>query len=177
MRAERAGGPTRVLVSACLLGEPVRYDGGAAPRTDPRLAHWAAAGRLVAFCPEVAAGLSVPRAPAEIAGATGAAVLDGEGRVVDACGCDLTPLFLHGAHLTLQTARAQDCRMAILKDGSPSCGVHRIYDGRFAGRLRPGQGVSAALLDRAGLALFSEGEIDRAAALLEGSRQSGGSSP
>lgn len=167
--------PARLLVSACLLGEPVRYDGRGAPISDARLRTWAAAGRLVAFCPEVAAGLPVPRSPAEIRGPSGASVLAGQGSVIEARGGDLTARFIHGARLALRAARANDCRVALLKDGSPSCGVNQIYDGSFGRRVRAGQGVCAALLARAGVALFAETDLDRAAACLQALE--GGGSP
>ena len=71
----------RLLISACLLGEPVRYDGRAKPLHHPRLAALLESGRIVPFCPEVAGGLPVPRPAAEIVGGDGDAVIDGAARV------------------------------------------------------------------------------------------------
>lgn len=160
----------RILVSACLLGQPVRYDGAAKPpRDETLLRRWRAEGRLVSFCPEVSAGLPVPRPPAEIAGAAGGeAVLDGTAQIVTEAGVDVTPEFVRGAELALAAARRAGARMAILKEGSPSCGSHRVYDGSFAGRSVPGAGVTAVLLVRHGIAVFSEDELLRASVYLQG---------
>src|SRR5260370_41294862 len=99
----------RILVSACLLGQAVRYDGRAKRSDDELLAQWRQQGRLVSFCPEVAGGLPVPRPPAEIrpapraAGATapfdGAAVLAGTAQVLTAAGLDVTESFVRRAAL------------------------------------------------------------------------------
>lgn len=144
-----------ILVSACLLGERVRYDGSAHTVPSPHLERWRKEGRLVPICPEVLAGLPVPRPPAE---------LQPDGRVVDDAGADLTEAFLRGAEITL--ALAEEALLAILKDGSPSCGSARIHDGSFSGTLIPGQGITARLLREQGVAVFSETQIDEAAALL-----------
>jgi len=160
----------RILVSACLLGERVRYDGEAKPMLHPLLARWRAEGRVVSFCPECAAGLPVPRAPVEIApGATADSVLDGQGRLHDRNGNDATPAFLAAAHRALACAREAGCAFALLTDGSPSCGSRRIYDGRFSGVKRDGMGVAAALLRRHGIAVYAEDEIGDLAARLNAS--------
>lgn len=156
----------KILVSACLLGQMVRYDGGACTVESEILQRWTAEGLVIPFCPEVAGGLQVPRPPAEIRGAGGKAVLDGAGQVVTKAGADVTQAFLRGARGSLEAAQAGDVRLAILKESSPSCGRHRIHDGRFAGVRVPGQGVTAALLLRNGLSVFSEEEIELAAELL-----------
>jgi uncharacterized protein YbbK (DUF523 family) len=157
----------RVLVSACLLGEAVRHDGRDARCAHPVLERWAREGRLVALCPEVAGGLGVPRPPAELQGGDGHAVLQGSARVVTRDGDDVTEAYRRGAAQALDAARAAGARVAILKDGSPSCGTRTIHDGRFAGTTRPGRGVTAALLEAAGLRVFSEQELDAARAYLE----------
>jgi uncharacterized protein YbbK (DUF523 family) len=159
-------GLTPILVSACLLGQKVRYNGADSASSHSVLAAWCAEGRVVPFCPEVAGGLGVPRPAAEIRGDGGAAVLAGAGRVVTAAGADVTAAFLRGAQLALETALARGARLAILKDGSPSCGSGYIYDGTFARRRVAGQGVTAALLEQHGIRVFSEQELDAAAALL-----------
>jgi uncharacterized protein YbbK (DUF523 family) len=143
-RERRAGRlSARVLVSACLLGEPVRYDGGCVASGDPILRRWQAEGRLVPFCPEVAGGLPVPRPPADIAGA----------RVLTRDGCDVTAEFESGARLALEAAQANNALVAVLKSRSPSCDAER--------------GWTAALLRRNGIAVFTEHEIPAAAARLE----------
>src|SRR5688572_3379415 len=156
----------RVLVSACLLGERVRYDGADARSGSTILGTWLAEGRVVPFCPEVAGGLGVPRPPAEIQGDGGAAVLDGSARITTREGADVTDGFLRGARRALEAATAAGARVAVLKQGSPSCGSGAIHDGSFSGRRRPGQGVTAALLARHGIRVFSDREIDEAAAYL-----------
>jgi uncharacterized protein YbbK (DUF523 family) len=157
----------RILVSACLLGSRVRYDGRAKTSEDTLLAGWRAEGRLVSFCPEVAGGLPVPRPPAEIErGADGNAVLDGAARVLRPDGTDITDAFVTGARAALATARRHGVRLAILKEGSPSCGPLKIYDGTFSGQSTPGQGVTAALLTANGIQVFGENDITAAATYL-----------
>lgn len=150
----------KILISACLLGERVRYDGRDAANTHPRLHVWQREGRLIALCPEVAGGLPVPRAPAEIMAGDAGAVLTGIHRIMNIHGHDVTDAFLRGARVALQTARAHRIRVAILKDGSPSCGSARIYDGTFSGRRIAGQGLTARLLEQNGVRVFSETQIE-----------------
>ncbi|TDE43079.1 DUF523 domain-containing protein [Nonomuraea mesophila] len=157
----------RILVSACLMGRKVRYDGGAKTSSDAWLATWRAQGRLVPFCPEVEGGLPVPRPAAEIEdGAGGAAVLSGAARVLASDGSDVTAAFMAGARSALALARSSGIRMAVLKEGSPSCGVLSVYDGSFEGRRTAGQGVTTALLERDGIRVFGEDHLDEAAAYL-----------
>lgn len=152
-RPRRAGSRGVVLVSACLAGVRCRYDGGACP--DPAVVDLVRRGRALPVCPEQLGGLPTPRRPAEIRGGAGADVLEGRARVVTASGADVTDAFLRGAEETLRLARLSGAEGAILKARSPSCGVGAVYDGSFTGRLRPGDGVAAALLRRAGITLRS----------------------
>jgi uncharacterized protein YbbK (DUF523 family) len=152
----------KILISACLLGERVRYHGGDATLSDPILDGWRREGRLVPFCPEVAGGLPVPRPAAEIQGPGGAAVLTGEGRVVTSGGSDVTEAFLAGARGALEVATRHGARVAVLKEGSPSCGTREIYDGTFTGRRRAGGGVTAALLAENDVRVFDERELEAA---------------
>jgi uncharacterized protein YbbK (DUF523 family) len=156
----------RVLVSSCLLGEPVRYHGGDAPCSHEILDRWRAEGRLVPFCPETAAGLPVPRPPAEIAGGDGSAVLRGSAIVGDSTGRDVTASFVDGARKAVDAALAHGARLAILKDGSPSCATTYIYDGSFRRQRDAGVGVTAAMLSQAGIRTFSERQLSEAAAYL-----------
>jgi uncharacterized protein YbbK (DUF523 family) len=156
----------RILVSSCLLGSRVRYDGGAKRVDDELVARWRVEGRVVAFCPEISGGLPVPRLPAEIVGGDGAAVLDGIARVLTETGEDVTEHFVRGAHRALDAARETGARVALFKESSPSCGNLQIYDGRFAGTLVQGQGVTTALLRRAGVRVFNEDQIRDAAVYL-----------
>lgn len=156
----------KILVSACLMGQKVRYNASDAKSEDDLLGRWLSEGRLVTFCPEVAGGFPVPRPPAEIEGRDGDAVLDGRGRVVEETGRDATTYFRKGAELTLQTAEAHHVKLAILKEGSPSCGSGRIYDSSFSGRSKPGHGVTTALLERHGIRVFAEEDTSAAAEYL-----------
>lgn len=154
-------GACRILVSACLLGQPVRYNGSAKPAAHPLLEQWRQQGRLVAICPELSAGFSVPRPAAEIAEARdGEAVLAGTASVIEATGGDVTDHYLAGARSALALALEHDCRFAVLADGSPSCGSGFIYDGSFGGRKHAGIGVTTALLRQHGIEVFAETEID-----------------
>ncbi len=160
-------GQSRILVSACLLGRPVRYDGQARTLPHPALARWADEGRLVAVCPELAAGFGVPRPPAEIASAaSGHDVIAGRGRVVTGGGADVTSAYLAGAGAALALARQHGCRHALLVDGSPSCGSATIHDGSFSGRRHTGVGVTTAVLEAAGIVVFAETGIDALAAAI-----------
>ena len=157
----------RILVSACLLGEPVRYDGRSVPFAHPLLARWQAQGRIVAVCPEMAGGLPAPRPPAEIVRPEARDLLLGRMRVLTRDGTDFSAAFRHGAEAVLALVRAEDVHVAILKEGSPSCGSTQIYDGSFTSRRIFGQGVTAALLRDAGVNVFSEQQIEDAARMLE----------
>ncbi len=148
-----------LLVSACLLGIPTAYDGQGHP--DTILIYLAARGLAVPICPEVAGGLPIPRPPAEICGGDGNAVLDGRATVYTADGIEVTTAYLIGARRALQRARQLDVRYAVLKSHSPSCGCGLIYDGTFSKHLTRGDGVTAALLRRAGIAVYDEMEWER----------------
>ena len=107
-----------ILVSACLLGHKVKYNGGS--NDDALLQACSARGRFVAVCPECFAMLPVPRPPMEIQYGTGRKLLEGRARAVDATGRDLTSSLLLGAQKILRIAEAYHAEVAILKDGSPS---------------------------------------------------------
>jgi uncharacterized protein YbbK (DUF523 family) len=153
-----------ILVSACLLGQKVRYDGSDKDQRGALLNELIEQGRVLAICPEVAGGLSVPRLPAEIQNADGAAVLAGQARVLDSAGSDVTQAFLDGARQALQLAQQNNVKAAILKERSPSCGSQAIYDGTFSKQPKPGRGVTAALLEQHGIKVFNEAQINEAVA-------------
>jgi uncharacterized protein YbbK (DUF523 family) len=158
----------RVLVSACLLGQPVRYDGGTVVTEGGILARWQMEGRIVPMCPEMAGGLPVPRLPAEIHGeGGGAAVLRGAARVVEHHGHDVTDAFVQGAQRALEAAREAGVQVAVLTERSPSCGSTFLYDGTFSSQLQPGEGVTAALLRQHGIRVFSQHQLEEAAHLLD----------
>ena len=148
--------PPRVLVSACLLGQPVRYDGQSKGIVSDWLTALGVEGRTLAFCPEVAGGLPTPRPPAERQGE----------RVLTASGLDVTTEFDRGAELALALCLAQGIRFALLKEGSPSCGSGRIYNGRFEGVSVTGEGKTTALLRRHGINVFSEDQLAELASTL-----------
>ena len=158
----------KILVSACLLGRPVRYDGkGLFPETD-RIGEWNSLGWLVPLCPEVAAGFPTPRPPAEIEpNATSSEVLEGKARILENSGDDVTDAFLIGAEIAVQTAKRHNCKFALLTDGSPSCGSTFVYNGDFDGTRRLGTGVVAQALRREGIEVFSLQTIENLAARLE----------
>lgn len=152
----------KVLVSACLLGQRVRYDARSVAVDDDRLARWVREGRVVPVCPEVAGGLPVPRPPAEIQGGSGADVLAGTARIRSVHGADVTDAFRAGAEQALRLAEEHRIRIAVLKERSPSCGSTEIYDGSFTGGRIAGEGLTAALLRRHGVRVFSEEQLAEA---------------
>lgn len=155
----------KILISRCLLGQRVRYDGGA-HGPFALLERWQQEGRVVALCPEVAGGLPTPRAPAEIRGGQGAQVLDGSLPVLTVDGEDVTAAFVSGAEQALALVAQHGIRIALLKARSPSCGNQENYDGSFSGTKVAGEGVTAAALRRGGVQVFSEEELAAAEAAL-----------
>lgn len=157
----------RILVSACLLGQPVRYDGSAKTLPHPLLQHWQHNGWVVSLCPEMAGGMPTPRPAAEIAtGFSGGDVVAGHAQVHDTSGADVTTAFLDGAQAALALAQQEGCTFALLIDGSPSCGSLMIYDGSFSGHKQAGEGVTAALLRQNGITVFAPADIEKLAASL-----------
>ena len=138
----------KILISACLVGDKVKYDGHSNYNEKVKLL--LEKYELVPFCPEVEGGLSTPRQPSE-------RVKD---RVKMVNGKDVTKNFETGAELALNICLYLGIRIAILKERSPSCGSKQIYDGTFSNKLIPGQGVTAELLKRKGIKVISEEEID-----------------
>ncbi|RJP76833.1 MAG: DUF523 domain-containing protein [Desulfobacteraceae bacterium] len=152
-----------ILISSCLLGNPVRYDGKIKPLKNHLIEAWKQEGRLIAFCPEVAGGLPVPRPPAEIQGTGGGeAVPAGSARVIDNTGRDVSAQFIAGATMALELCRQHRIRVAILTDLSPSCGSTKIYNGEFAKETIIGVGVTTALLRKNGITVFNQYQIREA---------------
>lgn len=172
--ASGAGSVERVLVSACLLGSPVRYNASTRLDGDPVLGRWQREGRVVPLCPEVAVGFPTPRPPAEMdGGADGAAVLEGSARVIEKGGRDVSDLYREAAAIALEEARRNGCRFAVLTDDSPSCGSSFVHDGSFAGRRVSGRGLTTTMLEQNGIRVFSEAEIDVLDAILRGNGAGG----
>ena len=138
----------KILISACLVGDNVKYDGR--NNYNEKVKLLLEKYELVPFCPEVEGGLSIPRRPSE-------QIKD---RVKMDNGRDVTKQFEKGAELALNICLYLGIKIAILKENSPSCGSHQIYDGTFSGKLKNGQGVTAELLTRKGIRVISEHEID-----------------
>ena len=137
----------RILISACLVGDNVKYDGG--NNKNPLIEKLLEKYELVPFCPEVEGGLPIPRHPAEQRGE----------QVVNDIDEDVSDEFNRGADLALNICLYLKITKAILKERSPSCGVHSIYDGTFSHKVISGMGVTAALLKRKGITVYSEDEI------------------
>ena len=139
-----------VLISACLLGFECKYCGGSNKLTERQLAALGERFRLIPVCPETAGGLPTPRDPSERLG----------DKVVSNQGRDVTAQYQKGAETALWLARRYDCKAALLKEKSPSCGSGQIYDGSFTGKLIPGDGVAAEELKKEGLIVFGESDTD-----------------
>jgi len=146
-----------IVISACLAGVHCRYDRG--HNGIAAIEDLIRAGKALPVCPEQLGGLPTPRNPAEIVGGDGDDVLDGRARVIDNQGRDVTEAFVQGAYQALRIAQAAGARVAVLKESSPSCGSHRIYDGTFRKQKKPGHGVTAALFRRHGIRVVSEEEF------------------
>ncbi len=137
----------KVLISACLIGDKVRYDGrdNAIDYIEQLMKHF----ELIPFCPEVEGGLSVPRLKSEIR----------NGRIFNEERKEVTKYFLSGANKALNICKYMNIELAILKEDSPSCGVKSVYDGTFSRRKIPGIGITAALLKRNGVEVISELDV------------------
>ncbi len=133
-----------ILISACLLGIPCRYDGQA--KYYRNIEALREKYNLIPFCPEIYGGLPTPRPPAEIIGH----------KVINEEGVDLTKEYERGALIGLSLMELFNCKVALLKSKSPSCGTEQVYDGTFSGKLIPGEGVFAKLLRQNGYFLFNE---------------------
>lgn len=139
---------TKLLVSACLLGERCRYDGRSKP--DQAVIDLGEKYEIFAVCPECDGGLVTPRAPSERVGE----------HVINSLGADVSDNFCKGANAALELCRREGIRLAVLKENSPSCGRHFIYDGSFGGVLVAGMGVTAQLLCENGISVYSENETE-----------------
>ncbi len=135
-----------VLVSACLLGEKCRYDGKSKEYSE--ISCLKEKYNLIPVCPEVLGGLETPRTPCEIQ----------NGRVISKDGQDKTAEYEKGAKTALEIALKNNCKTAVLKAKSPSCGKGKIYDGSFSKVLTDGNGVTADLLIKNNITVLTEKE-------------------
>ena len=137
----------KVLVSACLLGRKCKYNGGS--NFHPAVAAFVADKDVVEYCPEVMAGLGIPRTPIEIV----------DGILMDRDGNNVDQLLRDAVAKALREIRELDIDCAILQSRSPTCGVNQVYDGTFSGRLIPGSGVFAQALKDAGYRVLDAEDI------------------
>ena len=133
----------KILISSCLLGEDVRYDGNnSSIAFNPKFAFSLKElfmdilcdNEIYSFCPEVAGGLGIPRISAEIVKNDKPFIVKNEE------GTDVTMNFLLGAKKALDICKEENIKVALLKANSPSCGNINIYDGTFTNNLTDGQG-------------------------------------
>lgn len=139
-----------VLISACLLGVSCRYDGLSKPLDTKIIENLRSRYHLIPICPEIFGGLPTPRIPAEI---------QANRRVLRKDGKDITDEYKKGAKEALRLAKLFDCKLAILKERSPSCGSGVIYDGSFTGNKINGDGITAELLKKEGIRIIGESEL------------------
>ena len=139
-----------VLISACLLGVSCRYDGLSKPLDAKIIENLRSRYHLIPICPEIFGGLPTPRIPAEI---------QANRRVLRKDGKDITDEYKKGAKEALRLAKLFDCKLAILKERSPSCGSGVIYDGSFTGNKTNGDGITAELLKKEGIRIIGESEL------------------
>lgn len=153
----------KLLISSCLLGEDVRYDGGnSSVAYNPKFTFSQKElfmdiicdNELYSFCPEVAGGLGIPRDPAEITSR------DKPFKVQKENGEDVTINFLLGAKKALDICQEEGIKVALLKSKSPSCGNIQTYDGTFSGTLIDSQGLTARLLSENGITVFNENQLN-----------------
>ena len=139
----------KILVSACLLGLPCRYDG----KEKPCEAVIALKEKyeLIPFCPEIYGGLETSRTPSE---RVGDKILMKDGR-------DVTENYRRGAEGALYLCKTLGITKAVLKSRSPSCGSGEVYDGSFMGKLKDGNGVTAELLQKNNISVFNEFNMDK----------------
>ena len=147
----------KVLISACLLGDNIKYSGGNNLTLELVTLLEKYNVKIVKICPECFAGLSIPRVPSEIRG----------DKVFSKDGRDITEEFLSGAEKTYQIAKRKQVDFAILKERSPSCGSSFIYDGSFSGKVIEGQGLTAKKLSKENIIIFSEENLEEIEKYLE----------
>lgn len=144
----------RYFISACLLGQKVRYDGQDCLVRE--LLSNLIPDQYVSLCPEISGGLPTPRPPAEIQNASGRDVLNNHATVIDLEGMNVSDAFIQGAYAALALAQEHQVTHAVLKANSPSCGSDGIYDGSFTGQKIAGEGITAALFRQHGIHVVTE---------------------
>ncbi len=142
---------TSILISACLIGQAVRYDGNGKLINHSILINWSKLGILIPLCPEVKGGLPIPRSPAEIKKDSNGTIA-----VVNIDNNDVTEEFKIGANIALEVCLKKNVKMAILTESSPSCGSNEIYDGSLSAVKIKGEGITSILLRENGIKVFNE---------------------
>ncbi len=137
------------MVSACLLGGNTKYNGK--NNQNNTLITFLKDYEIIRVCPEVMGNLTIPRNPSEIKGE----------KVINNLGYDVTENFNKGALKTLELALQNGIKVAILKDGSPSCGSKMIYDGTFTNNKIKGMGVTTKLLEKNGIMVLNENNYQK----------------
>lgn len=148
----------KILTSACLLGQRVRYDAKVKTINDPLIDLWLSQQIMLPICPEMLGGLPTPRAAAEI---------QINGKIETGQGEDVTDAFQIGAQKTLELALKHDIKIAILTERSPSCGSEVIYDGSFSRSLIDGHGITTRLLRENGILVFNQFQLKKVQTQLE----------
>ncbi|MBQ1307706.1 MAG: DUF523 domain-containing protein [Erysipelotrichaceae bacterium] len=136
----------KIGISACLTGDKVRYNG--TDKRNSELLKILKGHELIKICPEMTAGFSVPHEPLEIR----------NGKVYSSSDRDVTKKLNEAARKCLEMI--QNCDLVVLKERSPSCGVHLIYDGTFSGKPIEGHGVFTRLCIKNGIPVYSESDIE-----------------
>ena len=145
-----------ILISACLIGVNCKYNGGN-NKVEKIIEQMDVI--FIPVCPEQLGGLTTPRPPAEIIDET---------KIVNIEGKDVTQQFLNGAEETLKIAELYNCKYAILKERSPSCGSNQVYDGSFQGKVKNGEGMAASLLKKNGIKVYSEENFEELIEIVKG---------
>ncbi|MCJ0933442.1 DUF523 domain-containing protein [Mammaliicoccus sciuri] len=143
-----------IVISACLVGEKVRYDGN--HKLDLFYKNLIDEKKAISICPEILGGLQVPREPAEIIGGDGYDVWNDQAKVMTVKGRDVTIQFKEGAKRALSIIKDLNANTVILKSDSPSCGSTVIYDGTFTGNKKEGVGVTTALFTLNDINVYDE---------------------
>lgn len=143
-----------ILISACLVGQNVRYDGG--NKLNNELKTLVDQGLAKPICPEILGGLTTPRNPAEIVGGDGFDVLENKAKIIDNQGNNVTDEYINGAIKALDICKKMKCKTLILKSDSPTCSSQNIYSGQFDGSKKQGIGIFAALLIKNGIQIYDE---------------------
>ena len=137
----------KILVSACLLERNCKFNGG--NNYDERVVAFLEGKEVVPVCPEVLAGLGIPRTPIEIV----------DGVLLDRYGNSVDEALREAVRKILQEISGENVTCAVLKSRSPTCGVRQVYDGTFSGRLIDGSGVLVRALTEAGYKVIDAEDV------------------